>query len=68
MKNQNKIWEEWMGYTVHYFHDENEFIDQSTSYGVSKSRANKKMLQILSDGQCAWLRKVDPHTIEDIPF
>lgn len=57
-----------MGYTVHYFHDENEFIDQSTSYGVSKSRASKKMLEILSDGRCAWLRKVDPHTMEDIPF
>lgn len=61
-------WEEWMGYTVHYIHNKDEYIDQKTSYGVTMERAINRMLNLLQDGCCAWIQKIDPHSLEDIPF
>ena len=69
--NKNsKIWEEWMGYYVHYMHWNNEgpFIDPDTSFGVPKGVAMNTMKRILQSGRCAWLVKVDPHQDWDVPF
>jgi len=59
-----------MGYNVYYMNwtGEGPFIDPHTDYGVSMAVAAYTMRTILKTGRCAWLVKVDPHTIEDIPF
>jgi len=61
-------WEEWMGYTVHYIHKGDEYVDPSTSYGATIKVATEKMREILLKGKCAWIKTVDPHRCGDIPF
>ncbi len=63
-----KVWEEWMGYVVHFNKDGQVYIDQRTSYGVSRERAMDAMKDILLSGDCAWIMPMNPAEMEDIPF
>ncbi len=64
----HKVWEEWMGYTVHYIHNGQEYVDPSTSYGATIKQATAKMSEMLLMGKCAWIKTVDPEQFGDIPF
>ena len=66
----NEVWEEWMGYAVHYmnWNGEGPFIDPQTDFGVPKTTAIETMGTILKTGRCAWLVKIDPQLVGDVPF
>ena len=63
-----KIWELWMGYVVHYLYDGNTCIEPTTSYGVGLEYAVEKRNRILRDGRCAWIVKMDPKLVDEVPF
>ena len=66
--NNSKIWEEWMGYRVHYVFDGCTYIQDTTTYGVSYARAAQVMKQVLLQGSCAWITKMSPDDAVEVPF
>ena len=65
-----KVWQEWMGYTVMYvnYYNEGPYIETQTEYGVRYDRALRIMRDILKSGRAAWISKIDPENVEEIPF
>ena len=64
----NKIWQLWMGYVVCYIYDGNTCIEPTTCYGVGLEYATEKQNRILRDGKCAWIEKIDPKLVDEVPF
>ena len=68
MNSELDTWEEWMGYRVHYVLDGVAYVQDSTSYGVSYGRATQVMKSVLLQGFCAWIVRMKPDEVEEIPF
>ena len=68
MTKNEKKWQEWMGYSVYLVKDGKVCRLPGTDYGITKAYAMRKMKILLQRGQCAWMGKVDPARVEEIPF
>jgi hypothetical protein len=64
----SNVWKAWMGYVVRWYNGKESVTLSVTAHGVEEGYAISKRNELLLIGTCAWIEKVDPEVVLEVPF